>query len=154
MEASEKTYRLYSCRRCAEQVRICRDCDHGNLYCAGECARMCRCESLLRAGERYQLSHRGACMHAARQRAWRKGQTQIVTHQGSAAVAPAVQLPADAIELTGVLEDGHATHKETGSGAPKVGATLAISTTTWLECGLCRRRLTPWIRMGPLRRNR
>jgi hypothetical protein len=69
-------------------------------------------------------------------------------------VAPAVQLPADAIELTGVLEDGYATYKKIGSGDPKVGVTLAISTTTWLECGLCRRRLTPWIRMGPLRRNR
>ena len=50
MRASEKTYRLYSCGRCAEQVRICRDCDRGNRYCAGECAQIRRRESLRRAG--------------------------------------------------------------------------------------------------------
>jgi hypothetical protein len=87
MEASEKTYRLYSCGRCVEQVRICRDCDHGNRYCAGVCAKIRRRESLRRAGERYQLSHRGACMHADRQRAFRQRQrvrqAQIVTHHGS-----------------------------------------------------------------------
>lgn len=50
----EPTYRLYNCRRCAVQVRICRHCDHGNIYCAGECSRICRRESLRRAGARYQ----------------------------------------------------------------------------------------------------
>ena len=60
MQANEKTYRLYSCGRCANQVRICRDCDRGNLYCAGECAFIRRCESLRRAAERYQSSYRGA----------------------------------------------------------------------------------------------
>jgi hypothetical protein len=83
MGASEKTYRLYSCGRCAERVRICCKCDRGNLYCAGECAQLRRQESLRRAAQRYQLSHRGACLHAARQRAWRKRQWQRVTHQGS-----------------------------------------------------------------------
>ena len=83
MGASEKTYRMYGCGRCAEQVRICSDCDHGNVYCAGECAQIRRRESLCRAGERYQLSYRGACLHAARQSAWRQRQAQIVTHQGS-----------------------------------------------------------------------
>lgn len=83
MGASEKTYRLYSCGRCAKQVRICGDCDRGNRYCAGECTRIRRRESLRRAAERYQLSYRGACRHAARQRAWRACHAQKVTHQGS-----------------------------------------------------------------------
>ena len=83
MRAGEETYRLYSCRRCAQQVRICRDCDRGNQYCAGECARMRRRESLRRASHRYQRSYRGASRHAARQRVWRERHAQKVTHQGS-----------------------------------------------------------------------
>ncbi len=53
MRADEQSYRLYSCRRCAQQMRICRRCDRGNQYCAAECARIRRGESLRRAGARY-----------------------------------------------------------------------------------------------------
>jgi len=49
----EPAYRLYNCERCQVQVRICERCDHGNLYCAGECARIRRRESLRRAQVRY-----------------------------------------------------------------------------------------------------
>jgi hypothetical protein len=83
MRASEESYRLYSCRGCARQVRICRRCDRGNQYCAGGCARERRREALRRAGARYQSSYRGACRHAARQRRWRVRRAQKVTHQGS-----------------------------------------------------------------------
>ena len=78
----EPCYRLYNCRRCSALVRICRRCDHGNIYCAGECARIRRLESLRRAGARYQRSRRGAHRHAARQKRWRHCQRQKVTHQG------------------------------------------------------------------------
>jgi hypothetical protein len=78
-----QTHRLYSCARCAVQVRICRSCDRGNIYCAGACAGVRRGESLRRAGLRYQLSRRGACRHAARQAAWRTRWADKVTHQGS-----------------------------------------------------------------------
>ena len=87
MEADQESYRLYSCRRCARQVRICRRCDRGNRYCAEGCARICRRESRCRASERYQQSYRGALKHAARQRAWRGREQQKVTHQGSLAGA-------------------------------------------------------------------
>ena len=153
-EAHRQSHRLYQCAACGQTVHICRACDRGNRYCAGICAPLRRRESLRRAAAHYQCSRRGATRHAARQSALRARQTQIVTHQGSPAVAPAVQLTADATEVTGVLEDVHATHKETGSGVPKVGAAPAISAVTWLACGFCRGRLTPWIRMGPLRCNR
>ena len=105
----ELAYRLYNCERCGEQVRICQSCDHGNVYCAGECARIRRRESQLRAQARYQRSRRGARRHAARQRRWRERQQQEqqrVTHQGSrvevtqciVAVSPILQSqPADAI---------------------------------------------------------
>lgn len=82
----EPTYRLYNCQRCAVQVRICLRCDHGNIYCAGECAGIRRRESQRRAQARYQQSRRGATRHAARQRRWRQrhGETpMIVTHHGS-----------------------------------------------------------------------
>jgi hypothetical protein len=85
MRTKEKTYRLYNCLRCAVQVLICRDCDHGNIYCAGECAQISRLESLRRAAKCYQSTHDGACQHARRQSVWRKTQTKIVTHQGSLA---------------------------------------------------------------------
>jgi late competence protein required for DNA uptake (superfamily II DNA/RNA helicase) len=42
----EPAYRLYNCERCGVQVRICQRCDHGNVYCAGECAGIRRRESL------------------------------------------------------------------------------------------------------------
>jgi hypothetical protein len=150
-EADRQSHRLYQCAACGQTVHICRACDRGNVYCAGACAPLRRSESLRRAGARYQCSRRGATRHAARQSALRARQTQEVTHQGSPAVALAVQLPADAIEVTGVREDGHANHTETGSGAPNAGAALAIGA---LACGFCRCRLTHWIRMGPLRHGR
>ena len=100
MQTSEKTYRLYSCRRCIQQVRICVQCDRGNRYCAGECATIRRRESLRRAGERYQLSYRGACRHAARQSAWRERQAQKVTHQGSLPDAAPIIVTAIAIQIT------------------------------------------------------
>jgi len=83
MWASQQSYRLYNCARCAEQVRICSDCDRGNQYCGGDCARIRRRESLCRAGARYQLSRRGALRHASRQSALRARLAQKVTHQGS-----------------------------------------------------------------------
>jgi len=50
----EPAYRLYNCERCQVQVRICERCDHGNVYCAGECARIRRRESQRRSQARYQ----------------------------------------------------------------------------------------------------
>ncbi len=85
MKAEPTTYRLYSCARCGAQVGLCLRCDRGNRYCLVGCARIRRRESLLRAGARYQQSYRGACRHAARQRAWRARCVQKVTHQGSLA---------------------------------------------------------------------
>ena len=76
------TYRLYNCQRCSVQTRICQRCDHGQIYCGAQCARIRRRECVRRAGARYQRTRRGASCHAARQRAWR-ARRQAVTHQGS-----------------------------------------------------------------------
>ena len=68
----EPTYRLYQCRPCGVQVQICPRCDHGNIYCAGECSRLARRECMRRAGVRYQRTLLGARRHAERQRRYRQ----------------------------------------------------------------------------------
>ena len=92
MKVSEKSYRLYSCARCFEQVSTCGRCDRGNRYCAKGCAQIRRRESRCRASERYQQSYRGALKHATRQRAWRERHAQKVTHQASPAGAVALKV--------------------------------------------------------------
>jgi len=146
MEATEQSYRLYSCARCAEQVRICRRCDRGNRYCAGECARTRRCESLRRAGARYQRSHRGACGHAARQRAWRSRRAQKVTHQGSLAsrVTGTVTL---------ILTDDtlQAPHDNNPVHEPQSLWRADGSAVVVARCSLCGCALPAFTRFGPVR---
>jgi hypothetical protein len=147
MEQSEASYRLYNCRCCARQVRICRNCDRGNQYCAGDCAQIRRSETLRRAGARYQQSYRGACRHAARQRLWRVRQLQKVTHQGSqdeiasAIVGTAATIPArtDADATISVLPllDSFAT-APAGHGR-------------WPRCCFCGGHLPRFTRLGFLR---
>ena len=88
VQKREESYRLYSCRGCSVLVSICGACDHGNIYCAGECAAISRRASNRRAGARYQRTRRGARRHAARQQAWRDRELEKVTQQGCAPVAP------------------------------------------------------------------
>lgn len=134
MGARQKAYRLYSCGRCAEQVRICCDCDRGNRYCAGACAQIRRRESLLRAGERYQLSYHGACGHAVRQRAWRARQAQKVTHQGSLPSAvPVIVVTTSTQTIQGI-------HVDIASIQPSAR-----------RCSFCWRALPPFARLGALR---
>jgi hypothetical protein len=45
---SSGTFRLYNCRRCFDQVRICSPCDRGHQYCK-PCAPLARTESRRRA---------------------------------------------------------------------------------------------------------
>jgi len=143
MKAGEQSYRLYSCRRCAQQVRICRYCDRGNQYCAGGCAGLRRRESLRRAGARYQLSYRGAYCHAARQRRWRERQPQKVTHHGSPDVGAAVIVVA--------------TSTTTANDADSVAAAAPVvrepAFHRWLpsRCCFCGRSLSRLARVGPLR---
>ena len=167
MGASKQTYRLYSCARCAEQVRICSDCDRGNRYCAGECAQIRRRESRHRAGTRYQLGYRGALRHAARQSVWRKRQAQKVTHQGS---RPSTDPVIVATSSTQTTTEG--THVDTASMQPPPPpphrlpyAALSATPTTrapvrWHDqrmaraaerCSFCWRALPPFARLGPLR---
>lgn len=145
MRASEESYRLYSCRRCAQQMRICRNCDRGHQYCAGECARLRRRESLRRAGVRYQLSYHGACRHAARQRMWRVRQMQKVTHQGSQVVLAAVIVA----PTSTTTPENHA-DRVAITALPSVRRT-AFRAQVPTRCCFCGRRLSRLARLGPLR---
>jgi len=154
MGVSEKSYRLYSCRRCAKQVSICGGCDRGNRYCADDCAQICRRESRCRASERYQQSYRGALKHAARQCAWRRRQQQKVTHQGSLARATAL-IVVSSSTVTPTPEP----HDETQSAKlPSIGMQRAHShwpidhtKHTVPRCCFCGCVLAPFARLGALR---
>jgi len=136
----EASHRLYNCRRCGEQVQVCRRCDHGNIYCAGGCAALRRRESLRRAGQRYQLSFRGACRHAARQRTWRMRQAHKVTHQGSPRAALAATVVATSLDSTRLVHDGQ---------SPPVGSRTLPGAGP--RCSFCARALSAFARLGALR---
>jgi hypothetical protein len=132
---AEPPYRLYNCAHCEAQVRICRCCDHGQIYCAGQCSAIRRRESLRRAGARYQRTLRGAFCHARRQRRWRARQ-QDVTHQGYRAEACCASVSTGAInaEFSDVL-----------SAAPL--ALMAANSAPQGHCSFCGAPLPAWTRL-------
>jgi hypothetical protein len=133
----EPSYRLYNCRRCGVQVRVCGGCDHGNIYCAGPCAQIRRRESLRRAAVRYQRSRRGAGYHAARQQVWRTRRRQKVTHQGCASAALCRSVSATPIMA---VDRTDAQCAETANSMPHRAASLA-------RCAFCRAPLPAWTRL-------
>lgn len=139
--AQPATYRLYSCRRCGVQVRICRHCDYGNIYCAGGCAQIRRRESLRRAAARYQRTRRGAHCHAARQHRWRTRKPHTVTHQGCPAsvMARKVALP---IVTSG--KSSHASHAVSNVAQSDAGD---LPGAALARCAFCREVLPSWARL-------
>ena len=155
MGAREKSYRLYSCRRCAKQVHICGGCDRGNRYCAQGCAQIRRRESRCRASRRYQQSYRGALKHAARQRAWRVRQQQKVTHQGSLAAAAAL-----IVVSSSTLMATQEPHGERAGIRPPLPVGMRRTHPHWPihhtkhwapRCCFCGCVLAAFARLGPLR---
>ncbi len=129
----EPTSRLYHCLLCQEQVRICRKCDHGNIYCGKVCAVSSRKKSMKLAGIRYQATFKGKCHHAARQAAYRRRLSKIVTHHGSP-----LQLQHASMESL----ENKPEKSETGHQ------------TSALICGFCGNPISYWIRNDFLRRKR
>jgi ferredoxin len=132
----EPVVRVYDCRRCGVCVRVCSGCDRGQAFCAAECAKLSRRESVRRAGARYQRSRRGAHRHAARQRRWRQLHrsdpgVQIVTHQ------PCIDSIA-ARTVLAVPERGEPTSRE--AGHHKNNSTSDAAATYVSGCDFCRRR--------------
>ena len=138
--AQPATYRLYNCRRCGVQVRICRRCDHGNIYCAGACAEIRRRESLRRAAARYQRTRRGAHRHALRQRRWRTRQPHTVTHQGCLRGARACK-----VSVPAVTEGESSDASGEASGLEPTGAGVSPGAAP-ARCSFCSGVLPPWTR--------
>ena len=136
------TDRLFNCARCQAQVIICSQCDHGNLYCQGHCARLARHASLRQAGRKYQNTQRGRHNNAERQRRFRMRcrsnnlpNVKIVTHQGSP--PPPSNDPLD-LPFT-----------PTHSGDQSPG----LTPETRLACHFCEKPSAGFLRQGFLRRN-
>lgn len=148
MRTGEQTYRLYNCGRCAQQVQICRYCDRGNQYCAGDCARIRRQESRCRAAQRYQRGYHGARRHAARQQVWRARQAQKVTHQGSLVTAGAVIVVSTATTTTQEPDVDIAC-----LAAPRGRRRWPVQRHVMApaRCCFCGRVLSRFARLGPLR---
>jgi hypothetical protein len=147
MEAEQKSYRLYNCKRCAKQVRICRKCDRGNRYCADGCAQIRRRESRCRASARYQKSYRGALKHATRQGTWRRRWQQRVTHQGSPAVGASL-----IVVSSSILKPTPRPHAQTTDiKPPPAHGLFGHARQTTPRCSFCGGMLAPLARLEPLR---
>lgn len=119
--------RLYLGACCRIAVLICTYCDHGQRYCAGECACKARAHCVREAGRRYQGSLKGRHAHAARQRRYRARKAKV-THQSS----PPPVVPA-------LLPVNPSSCVKTASPLP------------W-HCHFCHRPLVQLVRTGFLRR--
>jgi hypothetical protein len=120
--------RLFNCARCHCQVKICRYCDRGNIYCGRSCSILARIESVRAAGKRYQCSLKGRMNHALRQRRYRS-RSNKVTHQGSTGFPSDDLLP-----LVSRLECTASGHES------------SIDTHV-IQCGFCQRWFGEFIRM-------
>jgi hypothetical protein len=126
--------RLFLCARCRTQALICSFCDRGQVYCAGDCARGARRRTLHAAGRRYQNSHQGRRVHAARTARYRARQKKV-THHGSP------KPPTDDLLPPGSPE--HAGDPAFPEDWPRRAA---------LHCHWCGRRCADLVRQGFLRR--
>jgi hypothetical protein len=160
--ALNESHRVYHCSKCGVEVRICRRCDRGQVYCRGACGQERRRECLRRAGARYQSSRRGALRHAARQRAWRCRRAEIVTHQAyevpgavDRVLAPCTDPVADDAQADPAVADRAAAAPEVAlPAALRLVIGSPMRALRWVRvphCHICGQRLGRRVRSGPLR---
>ena len=87
------TGRLFNCRRCRQQVVICRSCERGQAYCSRACSALSREERRREARRRYRRTERGRETGRNRQRRYRIRQADLARAAVSGMTAGA---PADA----------------------------------------------------------
>lgn len=129
-----KSARFYICVNCNQQVNICSDCDHGNIYCTKRCALLARKRRRKLVFQRYQSTKKGKQCNAARQYRYRariREQKNIVTHRGSQILFAHVLL---------LTMKGELTHLDTHVGVDVV------------YCCICGNRCSIFLRLGFLRR--
>lgn len=139
-----ETFRLFNCKRCWGQVRLCTHCDRGNWYCAG-CAPLVRRQRIRECGHRYRRTKKGRLKNRQRQRKHKLRARHVsipVTHHGSPIASLARETPpsrtstADAPAATPIEE-------VPTRALPRFAAPL--------RCSLCQGFLAPHARRGPLR---
>lgn len=165
----EGSARLFLCARCAVQVRLCSRCDRGQRYCTPSCSNTARRTAQREAARRYQRSHNGRMVHAARSRRWRirclriepvaepiaqtppSAAANIVTHQGSpggTGNAPLVAWTNDQAEAIVTSNPDQGANQDTDQDA-----TMPAEHPGAPTCRRCRTPLAPWVRQGFLRRS-
>lgn len=164
----EESGRLYQCVRCRRQVVICRCCDRGQRYCAGECAAAARREAQRASSRRYQQSKQGRRRHAQRQGRYRARGPRAekkVTHQGGEAMGEsetravektaAAKTPSDAKEVPDVPdvpeeqpEKNRANTRGEAEGAAKQHPDEERREVRC--CDFCGRSCGEWLRRVPL----
>ena len=168
--AMDRSARLFQCLRCREQVVLCSDCDHGQVYCGPACSLAARREHRRRSAQRYQSSRCGRLKHAARMACWRRRRRSLrlsgagasankVTHQGCLPTAADASLPAcqpsNACEP--IEHPGSAAEVVLPAAMVAVAvvvASAAAPALAWAapRCRLCGCLVLPHFRLGWLRR--
>jgi hypothetical protein len=91
--------RCFYCACCGTLVRLCAQCDRGQITCGARCRALRRREGVRAAGRRYQQTRRGRHRHAARQRRYRERAAKKVTHHrstpehGTSTLPPRARIP-------------------------------------------------------------
>ena len=145
----EDDCRLFNCHRCHRQVRICRRCDYGNVYCSKDCSGLARSQFMRDAGSRYQKKPRGAGLHAARQKRLRKRQKENVIHPRSCAPASPRREKVTHHRFPIKARPAKVTTKVTGENRDEKPANQAPDVG---RCDFCYRPVGPFARFGAVHR--
>jgi hypothetical protein len=152
----EDSHRLFLCAACRRQVRVCRRCDRGQIYCAEECRLPRRRQSVRLAGRRYQRTAPGARSNARRQKRFRSRCALTVTHQGSPEAIPrAEEAPAVAIECASATvfpKPQEESHRATLTSAPLVVVARVPPPPRSPRCDFCGLSCGVLSRRGPVSR--
>jgi hypothetical protein len=131
-----ESYRLYNCQRCHVQVKICRRCDRGNVYCGKDCAAAARKMNARRYSADYQSTPEGRDNHKVReQRYVERKMTQHCSPRAS---------PVPDSAPIGIVDAGKETNDESFADEPTDPQVVL--------CSFCRRPCGTFARLQPLRR--
>jgi len=156
----QEALRRYWCARCERPVLVCRWCDRGQQYCAGDCARQARRESWRRSSAKYQRSGRGKRRHAARQSLYRRRKKQKVTQQAPVLTGALAQPVLAVKESTDQEERDERVPSQQAATAPSQQEPDHAQGSLGADhlCSFCQKRHSRWTRREPLvqlrRRNR
>lgn len=144
------SYREFECGYCGKEIRICRCCDDGQVYCPdGECASLARELKVPEYRANYQRTRKGKKAHAKRQMHYRNRQelalivgTQVVTDHpstfsSSSSTVPDIETEEDEDDAPPAEPNG----TESEHRAPPARSTSA----ELVRCNVCGRFCRPFI---------